>query len=108
MSATDTNRQDAHTPGPWHLEISISADESGLQRCAIASDTVEVCEISGAVLIRGEFHRENMANARLIAAAPEMLSALYGLADRLGPRWFLEQNWADPLAAIAKAEGTQP
>ncbi|MBZ9759447.1 hypothetical protein LB553_00910 [Mesorhizobium sp. CA8] len=93
------------TPGPWHLEISLSADDNGLQQCVIANETVEVCEVSGAVLVRGEFHPENMANARLIAAAPDMLAALKEVAARLGPRWFLEQNWDAPIAAILKAEG---
>ena len=47
---------------------------------------------------------ERLRVAALHKAAPAMLAALKELADRLGPRWFLEQNWADPLDAIRQAE----
>lgn len=64
--------------------------------------------LEGIEIFAGEKHIATVKEwelGALIAAAPEMLEALKQLADRLGPRWFLEQNWADPLDAIAKAEG---
>lgn len=63
------------------------------------------------VIMDADFPSENEMHPEcrdLISAAPDMLKALNELASRLGPRWFLEQNWAGPLDAIAKAEGRQP
>ena len=63
-----------HTPGPWHVSVGLNAGY-------ISSDT------HGFVTIRNPFsegawsldHKEAMANARLIAKAPEMLSILQAL-----------------------------
>lgn len=84
------------TPGPWRV------DSSYYEYREIDSDSrLGIAR----VLPFGNDSGESAANARLIAAAPDLLNALRGLCDRLGPRWFLEQNWAEPLDAIAKAEG---
>lgn len=82
------------TPGPWQAEPMTGRGawikgENG----------------NWAALSCGETDLEAEANARLIAAAPELLAALKSMVERVGPRWFLEQNWAEPLDAIAKAEG---
>jgi hypothetical protein len=86
-----------HTPGPWsHDEIwGLISTENGAEICAL--------------------HSGNVANARLIAAAPDMLdelrraqgelaTALRDGAEHLTPdmlrRWFNGVS-----AAIAKAEG---
>lgn len=37
----------------------------------------------------------------------QLYEALDELVTRIGPRWFLEQNWAEPIAALAKARGEQ-
>lgn len=50
------------------------------------------------------FADDNGVEARLIASAPEMKAALKELCDRLGPRWFLQEGWADPLAVLAKVD----
>jgi len=50
--------------------------------------------------IRGRTPEEMMANARLIAAAPELLEALEVLYEELSPRALRKA-----AAAIAKAKG---
>jgi len=92
-----------HTPGPW------LTDRNNVHTGQIA--TVMHCK-NGWVEIwtdkwaeTGLEEDEQEANARLIAAAPELLEALQDLCRRLGPSYFLEQNWAAPLSAIAKATG---
>ena len=83
-----------HTPGPWTYrkdDDSIIAPHEGLQVCQLNDGTNSQCE----------------ANAALIAAAPELLEALKGLADHahqcahFGAMDLLER--AD--SAIEKAEG---
>lgn len=70
-----------HTPGPWEI---------GLRESAYAMErTIEADAInSGAPLaiIRGDGStKENEANARLIAAAPDMLEALKLARNSLRP-----------------------
>jgi len=115
----------AHTPGPWTSEVT-NAGEIG------SKDKVRVEAADGHIAIicriqqnnaRNTFgkelnvHRnlqEVKANARLIAAAPDLLSLLDTIAGELGawrcsgdPR---PATWADVRirrihAAIAKAKG---
>ena len=65
-----------HTPGPWHIgsgngEGSIFAD-SGRTRLEIGGTTLyPICQVN-----RKWEDEEDEANARLIAAAPNMLKAL--------------------------------
>ncbi len=94
-----------HTPGPWSaIEYACHA------RTTVVADSVEgfagarqiVAECSGC----GRHADDSLADARLIAAAPDMLLALK-----------LAESWIDPVrqeewdallavrAAIAKAEG---
>lgn len=81
-----------HTPGPW----APNGDQVEVQ--AVHNDGYRICDVFGP---------DYKANAHLVSAAPELLQALKEICDRVGPRWFLEQNWAAPLDAIAKAEGRQ-
>lgn len=81
-----------HTPGPWtHSEDGVIVDAAGKQLASV-------------------FPRDRAANARLIAAAPDLLeacrAALYGVVDRGGPDGLSQTEVVDYLtAAIAKAEG---
>lgn len=54
-----------HTPGPWHLGLKPGPMIYG-------SDTSQVADLRGDLLDKSEA----LANARLIAAAPELLAAL--------------------------------
>jgi hypothetical protein len=91
-----------HTPGPWVAEIggqgSFMIEDSNArvlcQRAAWYSSMVD----------------ESEANARLIAAAPDLLAALIAIADQLervgDTRRHKDGQYIDEArAAIAKAEG---
>lgn len=54
----------AHTPGPWHYKLSGNVVDNRGARVATASE------------VPGQDEMERLANARLIAAAPELLAAL--------------------------------
>lgn len=95
-----------HTPGPWDVD---EGDKSTIYELDAANPIAEVFSDRSA--------EENEANARLIAAAPELLDALTALldeaedvfvcmADATGiDRHNLPPQFAAARAAIAKAEG---
>ena len=80
-----------HTPGPWW--------NSDLEVGTVPMMMVKVAKVSGAT------YEEALANARLIASAPELLKVL----EKMVEIW--EVGGVDPYpikearAAIAKAEG---
>ncbi len=92
-----------HTPGPW--------------RVGLADDTVVTTQDGDEiVLVQGDYGDPTAwpvmeANARLIAAAPELLEALQGLlqlVDELradDPNWVLVPEVIAARAAITKATG---
>ena len=85
-----------HTPGPWHVE---SGDE------VRAADGWEVAYIYGASRQRVDWE----ANARLIAAAPELLEALEAItANASWADWRDLDQILNARAAIAKAKGETP
>lgn len=83
-----------HTPGPWRVDAHMNV----MYRDGLVAFPC----------ISGGFPQE--ANARLIAAAPELLEALIGLMElesrgRIMP---IGKEWDAARAAIAKATGEQP
>ena len=86
-----------HTPGPWHIEGQYIHGPDGNRFLAVAGDG------------------EGIANASLIAAAPELLAALEkalesieGQAELLrhcGAAYGIGATLAQARAAIAKATG---
>ncbi|HOW49902.1 MAG TPA: hypothetical protein PLB26_19850 [Rubrivivax sp.] len=98
-----------HTPGPWVPRAS----KFGLDFGIVINGEFVIAEVFSD--IRSERHRdveEARANARLIAAAPELLEALRttrGNVASLGPAGaipFEYREWLAMLdAAIAKATG---
>ena len=91
-----------HTPGPWHYSPDVSLHNTAL---VYGADKYLVADA-------GRIHRrqpeEQIANAKLIAAAPDLLDALRDMTE------FYAQVTASPdedsvlaaaRAAIAKAEG---
>lgn len=90
-----------HTAGPW---------ESGLNQKGGYSNSVVVRpagEFPHGLWIAdcgNDADGERIANARLIAAAPDMLDALKGILSNPGGRCSADQ-WQAGLRAIAKAEG---
>lgn len=96
------------TPGPWIIDTETRPAEV----CTVYHTSHE----NGYVYVRGELGyweadgEENMANAHLIAAAPELYEALADLArdykeplDADTTKYFVEQA----EKALAKAEGKQ-
>lgn len=88
-----------HTPGPWEVGSTIESDTQ-----AIIHDGDSVLAILTTI-------PPNPANARIIAAAPDLLEALRKMADMveaevLGPEWaWAHEIIAEARAAIAKATG---
>lgn len=93
-----------HTPGPWsylrttHPRGYIVTGRDGIYDIAIVRD------VGGTP--------ENAANARLIAAAPELLEALQGVlkAGRGTSGRIILEGWHEVVVrdAIAKATGERP
>lgn len=89
-----------HTPGPWHYETSEDGARLwvGCPQYTVATvhETADRVEI-GAM----------QANARLIAAAPELLAALQGILDVASVRIDDPRikQWDAARMAIAKAGG---
>ena len=102
-----------HTPGPWHIGSGNGAGsifaENGRMRLESGGTTLyPVCN-----MVTGWNTEEDKANARLIAAAPQMLAALraaleamgdsYDARDAAGPEG---EQLRDQIAeAIASATG---
>jgi hypothetical protein len=98
----------AHTPGPWMYRL-----DTGTGYGRIESTRRDLPNNDPVVLaVREDWNRylsetpEGQANARLIAAAPEMLEALRAMLG-LGNITSFQPGRAEALAraAIAKAEG---
>jgi hypothetical protein len=96
--------QSAFTPGPWHVS-ALDGRTCGPSRLLVLSGTtVPQLQAVAIVTLRTG---ETDANARLIAAAPDLLAALKDLYP------LVEDCWDGPAwtclriieAAIAKAEG---
>ena len=97
--------QTKHTPGPWIVTGSRKKSNFDewvrIEVCAKGPKTV--CEFH-ADPEKPEDCAEMAANARLIAAAPELLDIVKDLADR--DTFYLGEKLAAKVyAALAKAEG---
>lgn len=98
-----------HTPGPWKVE-SVPAVMSTLQKDFLITYTDDGLRSHVARLFDNSLcteHGTTEANARLIAAAPELLAALESMLTHIGMD---EDEWNKPTfdqarAAIAKARG---
>ena len=93
-----------HTPGPWDWDGYIITADAGNPRQPIATVNQFL----------PEFRAEGAANARLIAAAPELLAALKGLVGEINnlveegtlpDGAYVHPSMVAAKNAIAKAEG---
>jgi len=108
-SAPDTARTPGHTPGPWREGVVYwSGPEDRHTAIFSTVNQDKICEVED---WRGTAKEESEANARLIAAAPELLcllqrfyAATYG-NDTDGMLCPLDFEQA--RAAIAKATGKE-
>lgn len=93
-----------HTPGPWRIMASITGEAAtcwvvGRKESKSFADLSDQ-DVIAAVTSEG---KSNDADARLIAAAPDMLAALVELRD-----WYAEHTGLPAVsanAAITKATG---
>jgi hypothetical protein len=85
-----------HTPGPWLTTDGIYNEIKALSE---PGKTWVIARIKAASGV----HEEARANAKLIAAAPDLLEVLQDVAADTGPSgWW----WGEKMmAAIAKAKG---
>ncbi|MEN6665525.1 MAG: hypothetical protein ABFD85_16170 [Phycisphaerae bacterium] len=87
-----------HTPGPWvYKGFVVDSDFSGW-RVYLPTKYRRVIDVEGTSAAEAD------ANARLIAAAPDLLAALKAVVAFTGAHG---GPYADARAAITKAEGKQ-
>lgn len=88
-----------HTPGRWEIGPH--------QRIISGGWSIRIADGSAIAYVLGEKNPELQANARLIAAAPELLEALKQIVDAAdGGGWNqLDASFLKARAAIAKATG---
>jgi hypothetical protein len=102
-------QQTTHTPGPWrhtdaqsHSPADIQYEPAVIWQCITP---VAVAHYGGAYPTETQAN----ANARLIAAAPDLLEALQALiATRVPGAGSKSPEWIAACAAIAKATGNTP
>ncbi len=102
-----------HTPGPW--EVVRTPNGYPCQITATAGDPRKpggICDVTRWASISVPSSAEGEANARLIAAAPDMLAALKDCRAYLAGFMNVKAHGNGPIvalaaadAAIAKAEG---
>jgi hypothetical protein len=105
----------AHTPGPWIIEtrLHVHAIKDALGQDLTYQDT-EPQPDAGSVTSRGRSANETLANARLIAAAPDLLAALETCVSELNQLAFLASDKLanaaieKGIAAITKAQKDKP
>lgn len=97
-----------HTPGPWRVA---TVGESQIHNTPVNGETpnlIATTEYYPSIEGLGQGHETQKANARLIAAAPELLAELRSIVLHCGAGGAIrDQNGrlAKARAAIAKATG---
>jgi hypothetical protein len=97
-----------HTPGPWKVNYDgtiLTEDKTG----PCSHEIIAQMPVWFGTAQKGHVTQDHLAaNARLIAAAPELLAALEFMV-RVGPSGIIGQQTARERAieAIAKAKGAQ-
>lgn len=91
-----------HTPGPWHLRVNPVHEGQFDIRC-------ETYGYAPLAVVRGDKRstmKKSFENARLIAAAPDLLEALLGFQKAWDENRLVTSDEAAAIrAAIAKATG---
>jgi len=100
-----------HTPGPWRVLDGAPGPNDVVLAC-VESFAFDALEVVATVDV---FHDDPRPNARLIAAAPDLLEALKDILDRFEHERDIQLGNGSPddytaieaaKAAIAKAEDT--
>jgi hypothetical protein len=90
-----------HTPGPWEATLYLSETDPPMKYPRVWANGMLICSIPAAA-------RFDYANAKLIAAAPDLLEACKGMviaATRTIDHETFVEALEDIEKAIAKAEG---
>jgi hypothetical protein len=90
-----------HTPGPWEIDHVTRAADICTVYCT--SHQNSFVYVRGAIGYFSGCRDENMANAYLIAAAPDLLGALIEIQNHAGSDSV--EMWTRVNAAIKKATG---
>ena len=93
------NRQ-AHTPGPWRIEKYTDTTVRDGERIRASNNLIVVNEVWGASL------SECDANYRLVAAAPDLLTALQSLRKAVHDAHLLDVKKRFDLCVADAAAGT--
>lgn len=88
----------SHTPGPWRLEVVRSEDDVLTEKPYRLAPWGIVHRPHGHAIETG------LADARLIAAAPEMLEMLKKIEGERSLS-YVEENWPGLRELLAKIEG---
>jgi hypothetical protein len=99
-----------HTPGPWAVKHHEDTDTYSIYVAGRQWNSWTVAALG--------YSKEDEANARLIAAAPDLLEALQTMLIAFAPPNYEEMDeseletcfpeWTKARAAAAKATGEQP
>ena len=98
--ATESESQVRPTPGPWSLKFREYMFADGLHFEGVVGPDGQQIRVEGMTLSSGDVPR---ANARLIAAAPELLTALQKLFEAGMERALMGDGKDDQIEAIAKS-----
>ena len=94
----------AHTPGPWCVDEGNGPGYNVYVVKDQANDADPYCDMT--IECHGEGHETNKANARLIAAAPELLEACKEFVRKVEcGEARSTRSYKQMKEAIAKAEG---
>ena len=91
------------TPGPWYVTGKLTR----YVEARIDGGLIQEVAACGPTKADGGYGPQQEANARLIAAAPELLEALQSVLDNCLDSEGLCAAYAKARAAIAKATGEQ-
>ena len=92
-----------HTPGPWRMSAAIRWDEFDIRDAGSSGGYAPIAKVKGD---KRSTLEQAAANARLIAAAPELLEALMTFPQSLD--WTDDELWDwsnKTRSVIAKATG---
>jgi len=95
-----------HTPGPWQLELNNHPDEIGDHNYSLFTNGYEFGKYNDESLSAGFDSSTPAANARLIAAAPELLEACQQLVYVLARLPIGDPLISDAHTACKKARAT--
>jgi hypothetical protein len=95
----------SHTPGPWQTDQA--EHDAPYQDIRIHAGKGSICRVWIDDAPVHDYNAEQRANARLIAAAPELLEALKRLMGETTTMQDALEAAQQARAAIAKAEGEQ-